>query len=329
MNVAILFDDVGSRPSGTPDEWGVLEAVGAVEQALRRLGHTPNLVPAGKDPKAWTQNLEEAQPHVVFNLCEGLGGESEGEVLAARVIEEMGLPFTGSSSSTLALARRKDQVNLLLEKQGFPIPPWALWDGEDPVEWSRRWTRFPAIVKPAAEDGSVGITQDSVVKNAEDIARRLESPPTRGPLLVQAFVGTREINAAIVGGEVLALSEIAFTDLPEGHHPMVDYAAKWFPGSPEDRGTRRVCPAPLVGAVVSRIQLLALKAWRAVGGTGYGRVDFRLDPPDNVFLLEVNPNPDLSPSAGLAHSAKTAGLSYESIIGRILSRALLARKEPT
>jgi D-alanine-D-alanine ligase len=177
-------------------------------------------------------------------------------------------------------------------------------------------------VKPAAEDGSVGIDAGAVVTEPMALARRLEAMKATGPLLVQAFVGTREINAAILGQEVLPLSEIAFANLPEGQPPIVGYAAKWSPGSPEDRGTLPRCPAPLSMAVASRVRLLALRAWRAVGGRGYGRVDFRLTPPDGLHVLEVNPNPDLSPSAGLARSAAAQGLTFRSLVGRILQEAV-------
>ena len=327
MNVAILFDDVQSRPRATADELGVLEAVGAVEEALKALGHRPLRVPAGEDVDSWRSLPALAEAQAVFNLCEGLGGRSEGEVLAARAVEELGLPMTGSSSAVLAQARRKDQVNALLSKRGLPVPPWAAWadgdgSGETPETLSARWSAFPAIVKPAAEDGSVGIDQGSVVRDAEALALRLDRMKGVGPLLVQAFVGTREINAAIVGREVLPLSEIVFDGLPRGHHPIVGYEAKWAPGSPEDLGTQPVCPAPVPGAVASRIRLMALKAWKAVGGKGYGRVDFRLSPPDTLFLLEVNPNPDLSPSAGLARAAEAEGMHYQILVGKILQEAL-------
>ena len=326
MKVAILFDDVQGRPGATPDEWGVLEAVAAVEEALERLGHEALRIPAGEDVEAWRSLPALAGAQVVFNLCEGLGGRSEGEVLAAQVVEEADLPMTGSPSAVLALARRKDEVNVILEKRGLPVPPWAVWAGfegtkDTPEEFSDRWTTFPAIVKPAAEDGSVGIDQGAVVRDAGALALRLERMAEACPLLVQAFAGTREINAAIVGGEVLPLSEIVFEGLPAGHHPIVGYDAKWAPGSPEDLGTRPVCPAPVPGALAARIRLMALKAWTAVGGRGYGRVDFRLSPPDSLFVLEVNPNPDLSPSAGLARAAEAEGIRYEALVGKILQES--------
>src|SRR5680860_795064 len=114
MKVAILFDDVMSRPAATPDERGVLEAVRSVKEALRSLKHEAILIPAVEEVSGWRKRLLDVSPDVVFNLCEGLGGFSEGEVLAAKVVEELGFPMTGSPSSCLALARRKDEANALL-----------------------------------------------------------------------------------------------------------------------------------------------------------------------------------------------------------------------
>jgi D-alanine-D-alanine ligase len=327
MKVAILFDDVGARPHATPDERGVLEAVAAVEGALKAMRHETLRVPAGENVEGWRGRLSAGGAQVVFNLCEGLGGRSEGEVLAARVVEEMGIPMTGSPSPILARARRKDEVNAILAERGMPVPAWTLWNGRGkdraaPAQVVAGWSAYPAIVKPAAEDGSVGIDQGAVVLDAPALARRLEEEREGGPLLIQAFVGTREINAAILGREVLPLSEILFEGLPAGFHPIVGYDAKWAPGSPEDLGTRPACPAPVEATLGARIRLLALRAWRVVGGKGYGRVDFRLSPHDTLHILEVNPNPDLSPSAGLARAAEAEGMSYQALVGRILQEAV-------
>jgi D-alanine-D-alanine ligase len=176
-------------------------------------------------------------------------------------------------------------------------------------------------VKPAAEDGSVGITQESVVFDRESLGNRMGEVGEFAPLLVQAFVGTREINVGIVGDRVLPLSEIAFAGLPEGHHAIVGYEAKWSPGSPEDLGTTPSCPAPLPPPLAEQVTTMAIRAWESVGGTGYGRVDFRLTEPDVLHILEVNPNPDLGPSAGLARMASAAGWSYATLIDQIVSEA--------
>jgi D-alanine-D-alanine ligase len=322
MNIAILFDDVASRPKATPDELGVMEAVDATETALRRSGHETVRIPAGTDLESWSGQLRRTDPHAVFNLCEGLGGRSDGEVLAARIVEELGIPMTGSPSATLALARRKDRVNGLLEENGLPVPHWALWEGFERARWAEGWNHFPAIVKPAAEDGSVGITQESVVYSTDALAARLLDVATLAPLLVQAFVGSREINVGVVGDTVLPLAEIVFHEMPPGFHPMVGYEAKWAEGSAEDLGTRPVCPAPLSPDVEVEARSIALEAWEAVGGRGYGRVDLRLTEPDTLHILEINPNPDMAPSAGLTRMARTQGWDYAALVERILAEAL-------
>ena len=330
MRVAILYDDVDARPAATRDERGVLEAVDAAGIALTALGHETVRVPAGPDTSEWSRELEWRQPDVVLNLCEGLGGRSEGEVLAAETVEALEIPKTGSSSATLAVARRKDEVNALLEQIGLPVPPWAVWqgDGHDGgstrlhrIEGADEWRHFPAIVKPVAEDGSVGIDQNAVVSNPTALGQRLEAVRHLSPLLIQAFVGTREINVGIIGDEVLPPAEIVFDDLPLGFHPIVGFEAKWFPGSAEDLGTRPVCPARLPQSVADRARVVSLKAWRAVGGRGYGRVDLRLTEPDTLHILEVNPNPDLAPSAGLARMAAARGWSYGEVLERIIENA--------
>lgn len=317
MTVAILYDDVAARPAATPDERGVLASVTAVEAALVELGHGPVLVPVGAAPGSWIATLERAAPRIVFNLCEGVAGRSDHEPRVAAVVELFGLPMTGCTSETLSLARRKDRVNALLAEAEVPVPAWDVAPAGGKVEWGR----WPAIVKPAGEDGSVGITQSSVARDSDSLERALEAGAPHGALLVQEFVGEREVVVGIVGGDVLPMAEIDFGALPEGLLPMVSYEAKWAEGSAEDLGTRPICPAEVAPAVRERAEELALRAWALVGGRGYGRVDFRLVDDRDLYVLEVNPNPDLDPSAGLARMAAASGWTYTDLIARILREA--------
>ncbi|MGH7482774.1 MAG: D-alanine--D-alanine ligase family protein, partial [Longimicrobiales bacterium] len=156
MKVALLFDDVDARAAATPDERGVLEAVEAVAAALADLGHDCTRVPIGGPIAAWLGRLETDRPDVAFNLCEGAGGSSAHEPRVAAAVELAGIPLTGSAAETLALARRKDRVNALLAAIDLPVPRWLVHTPGAPVP---TWRRYPAIVKPAAEDGSVGIMQ--------------------------------------------------------------------------------------------------------------------------------------------------------------------------
>jgi D-alanine-D-alanine ligase len=319
LRVGILYDEAGSRPEAAPDARGVLEAVEAVHLALVDLGHTPLRLGVAGPPDHWAADLAEAAVDLVFNLCEGVGGESSGEARVAAVVELAKIPLTGCGSEVLALARRKDRVNAILAAAGLPIPAWQLVrPGEEP----RGWVRYPAIVKPAGEDASVGITQQSVVRDAAELTAALALAARFGPLLVQEFVAGRELNLGIVGDHPLPLAEIDFGELPPDHWPLVSYRAKWEPGSAEDLGTRPVCPAPLADSTARHLAALGIAAWHALEGRGYGRVDFRVNEQGEAFILEVNPNPDLAPAAGLARMAAADGWSYAELIAAILRGAL-------
>lgn len=307
MRIAVTHD--AGAPTGAPDAAGVMEAVDAVVVALGELGHAAFPVAIGRPLERVLPRLSAVD--TIFNLVEGLDGRSEDEPRVAALQELAGRPLTGARSETLALARRKDRVNALLAASGLPVPEWTLADADT----GARWRAYPAIVKPAGEDGSVGIHEASVVADPWELRAALAR--LRGPALVQAFVGGRELNVGIVGDTVLPVSEIVFS----GTRRVVSYAAKWSPGSDADRGTRPICPARISAVLHDRVAALAREAWRAVGGAGYGRVDLRTDEAGEPQILEVNPNPDLAPGAGLARMADAAGLGYCGLVERILEEA--------
>jgi D-alanine-D-alanine ligase len=244
----------------------------------------------------------------VFNLAEGVGGRAVEEPRVAALLELMGVPFTGSSSETLALCRRKDRSNAVLRSEGLPVPAWRVAEAGTDLHWSV----FPAIVKPVGEDGSVGIHESSVAEDGMELEVAIAR--AGGRALVQRFVGGRELNVGVVGDRLLPISEIRFSS-PQR---VVSYAAKWAPGSQDDRATVPVCPAHLPVTASRAVSELARAAWAAVGGQGYGRVDLRMDEQGRPWILEVNPNPDLAPDAGLARMAAAAGWTYATLVERIL-----------
>jgi D-alanine-D-alanine ligase len=319
MNVAILFDAVDARPTTTADERGVMEAVDATEAALQRSGHRTARVPVDEPGGDWIQALIAMDAQLAFNLCEGAGGSSANEPRVAAVVELLGLPLTGSTSETLAFARRKDRVNATLGAAGLPIPPWTVIDA---ASQAVDWTDFPAIVKPVAEDASIGITQRSVARNGEELRTAIVDAADHLPLLVQRFLTGREINVGVLGEDVLPLSEIDFGTFPASSWRLVSYRAKWETGSDEDRGTSPCCPAVLDDELAASARQLAVEAWQRVSGTGYGRVDLRADERERLYILEVNPNPDLAPSAGFARMAAAAGYEYVELVDRIVLEAM-------
>jgi D-alanine-D-alanine ligase len=319
MRIALLYDDISSRPNATEDELSILESLDAVDGAVCELGHTPVWIPVPPRVDSWVDLLAHSNIDLVFNLYEGVGGDCANETRVAGIVELLGLRMTGCNSETLGLARRKDRVNELLRANGMPVPAWA-----SVVVKRRRlyWDKFPAIVKPAAEDASIGITQRSVARNRRELAKAIDAAEQFDRVMVQEFIEGREFNVGIVGKTVLPVNEIDFSKMPAGAWPMLSYAAKWEQGSAEDLGSQPRCPALLDDRQVNTLQELAVDAWRVVEGRGYGRVDFRMDEAGNVFILEVNPNPDLAPNAGLARMAQATGWEYSGLIDRIIGEAL-------
>lgn len=318
MNIAVLFDDVTSREGATADERGVLEAVEAVSDALGRGGHAPLRVPVTPCLADWTRPLLGRGADAVFNLCEGVGGSSAYEPHVAAVVELLGLPITGCGAATLSLGRRKDRVNAALQAANVSVPRWARVDVADTAG---AWELFPAIVKPAAEDASIGITQRSVVRDAAQLEAAIEDARRFGVAIVQEFMTGRELNVGVVGDDILPVAEIDFGGMPDSQWRIVSYRAKWEAGSDEDLGTTPRCPADLSGQETREARDIASRAWRLVGGAGYGRVDLRADGAGRLHVLEVNPNPDLAPCAGLARMARAQGWSYDELVLRILAMA--------
>jgi D-alanine-D-alanine ligase len=315
QRVAVIADAVAEMQEHL--EASAPGGLGAVRDALLDLGREPVVLEFAGDPGAWLASLRDGGFDAVFNLCEGLGGQGSEEALPASAVELLGLPMTGARAFTLGLCYRKDLVNAHLRAQGIAVPDWAVAVGKQPLVWRH----FPAIVKPAAEDASLGIDAASVVHSREELEAALaRGHATWERLLVQRYVEGREINVAIVGEHVLPHSEIVFT-LPAGLPHVVTYAAKWETGSEYDRGTVPRLLGADEGALSARLARIAQRTWAAVEGVGYGRVDVRLDDRGRLHVIDVNPNADLSPGAGLVRQAAGAGWSYADLIARILDLA--------
>lgn len=319
MRIGLVYDDLSVRPHPTEDELSILESLDAVDDAICQLGHTPVWIPVSPHIESWIDLLSQARLDVVFNLYEGVGTDSAHEVRVASIVELLGIPMTGCSAETLGLLRRKDRVNALLRGAGLPVPDWA---AITPAERKLYWDKFPAIVKPAAEDASIGIHQSSVARNRRELTRAIDAAARFDRLLVQHFVKGREFNVGVVGKQVLPVNEIDFSRMPAGAWPMLSYAAKWEVGSPEDLGSQPHCPASISDEQRETLHQLTVEAWRIAEGHGYGRVDYRMDEQGNFFILEVNPNPDLAPVAGLARMARAHGWDYPELIARIIAEAV-------
>lgn len=298
----------------------------SVATALASSGYDPQLVGVDGDLAALRTRLLESEADCAFNLCESLVGDARLESAVPLVLELLGLPFTGSPPEVLGFALRKDRVKQRLEAAGIPTPAGrVLHRPDDPCDLP-----YPLIVKPVREDGSAGISRASVVWNAAELSARVETIVTsfKQPALVEEYIDGREFNVAMLGHptpRVLPLSEIDFTALPSDAPRIVSYDAKWTSGSVDDLGTVPMLHPSLPNTVAARVRRVASEAFRAVGVRDYGRVDVRLASSGVPYVVDVNPNCDLSPHAGMARAAAAVGIDYTALSGLLVRYALRRR----
>jgi D-alanine-D-alanine ligase len=314
VRIVVLYDR-GAEAWTRADVRGVMKAVDEIAVIFDGMGHEVRRVGVRHDMR-WFQLCRSAD--LVFNLCEGVQGESEWEEHVAGTLEFAGIPVTGCSLWTIAACRRKAVANTLLADAGLPIPRWTLAQGKIDEDFP-----LPAIVKPAAEDASAGIDRGSVVTDRRALRARAAAMTEQfDEVLVQQYVPGREFNVGFVGTRTLPIAEIDFAGMPEGAWPILTHAAKWATGSPEDLGSVPTCPAAVSQRLAGAVTKTAEAAWRVMQGKGYGRVDLRVDGQGQPWVLDVNPNPDLNDDAGLSRMARAVGWDYAELVRRIAEVAL-------
>lgn len=306
----------------------VLSTAEGVVAALDRLGHPTDVLGVGGDLDGVVAQIAGFAPAVVFNLCESIDGESNLEPLLPMLLERAGLAYTGSPPLTLGLAVHKHRAKDILRGAGVPTPEAALLTTPDV---SHLRLPFPLIAKPAREDASVGISRDSVVHDRAALERQLTFliDRYRQPALVERYIEGREIYVSMLGcldggAQILPLYEIDFAEMPAGVPRIVSFEGKWVESSPEFRGTKPV-PCVLPPDLEQRVATVAQTAFAAMELRDYARLDVRLAADGTPYVIDVNPNCDLSDGAGFARAARAAGLGYDAVVGRIVELALQRR----
>lgn len=320
--IALIYNVVDEPRVGEASELiadsEVMATAREIAEALRSLSYRVDLLPIRTEADLWSALSDYAPARtLVFNLCETLNGRAEDHPRVPEVLKALGLRYTGASTHALARCADKARAKRVLRAHGVPTAPFQVCRSE------RVAVRvpLPAIVKPVAEDGSIGIGRDAVVTSRERLRRQvahvLES--YRQPALVEAFISGREFNVSIWGNGtalVLPLTEQDFGDWPELTR-VVHFPAKWEPDAPEYSGWVARCPAEVDAELAERIRTVALQAYRVLKCKDYGRVDMRVK--DGVpYVLELNPNPCLAPDAGFATASRAAGYDYAHMLEQIV-----------
>jgi D-alanine-D-alanine ligase len=317
MRVLIAYNEPVLPPAHpeAESEREVLAAVEAIADHLTLAGCAVGQMAVGADFGAVRESLRKRQPDVVFNLFEGLGDDPQSECVFAQVLSDECASYTGCSSHTLWRAGRKDLAKKLFRQAGLSTPDFFVVESLPPADFTIEW---PAIVKPAFRDASIGIDQRSVVTDRAQLERQLSRVAREHgfPVLVEQFIRGREISVAIIGWpelRVLAPVETRFAG-NHGDWPICTYNSKWDPDSRDYASTPLAYPADLTRSMVECLEDVARRAFRALGCHDFVTLDFRICPEGTPYLLEVNPNPGLKPTTCLTDLLHLAGTSYSDFL---------------
>ena len=321
----VLLYNVDS--SWTADEVKEAEQyLSTMANALAHHGHPVELAQVRHDVAGTLGHLDPRE-QVVFNWCEGLDGMPNAYDRIPPVLEELGFAYTGATAWTLAMTQDKAAAKTILDQLNISTPAWRAFRSPDEVE---DWDIFPAIVKPAAEHCSFGITDGAVVSDIEQLRERVATIVKMygGQALVEDFIEGREFNVSIWGNgrpAPLPLYEIDFSAIPDPCQRLVDFDAKWTKGSYSYEHTPTRCPAEVDEDLAERIRATAMAAYYALRVRDYGRIDMRVRD-RQPYVVDVNADPDITIDGGFAKTAAVAGYDYGAAISRIIN--LAAHRKP-
>ncbi len=294
-------------------------------EALQKLGHEPSYFELDGRPQS-LHGLAKCDADLIFNLTESFNGDDTKEMNVVAYLDLLELRFTGAGPHSIFLAQDKAIAKKIFAFHGIKTPFFASsYRGR--IEHAHDIS-FPLIVKPSWEDGSIGIDAGSVVNNVKEMMERIEyiQDEFDSPALIEEYIEGREIYAGILGSyertNVLPLVELDLSRLPEGTPKIASYDVKFEKNTEAYKLTKSRVVEGMEEETVKKLSDTALAAYRALKLRDYGRIDMRLAPNGDVFVIEANPNPWLASRQEFAMAAKASGLSYTELIGSIVDLAM-------
>jgi D-alanine-D-alanine ligase len=333
LNIVVLFDrweepeDPGAASSDkaplsrTLDKKEVEEEVA---DALGKLGHEAVLHVLDGSTKS-LHALARLDCDLVFNLAESFAGNDTADHCIAAYLELIGKRFTGSGSHGLLYAQDKGVAKKILEFHGIHTPVFARsYRGR--LDFSHD-LEFPVIVKPAREDGSIGIEFNAVVSSIRELMERIDWLHANfdSPVLIEEYVEGREMYVGVIGNEnasALPVIELDLSKLPEGRPRIAGAEVKWGKGTRAYKDTKSAVAEDLPEETTALLQQTAVAVYQALDLHDYARIDMRLRPDGRVAVIEANPNPWLASKAEFAMAARKAGRTYTQLIEEITDLAL-------
>ncbi|HVT02250.1 MAG TPA: ATP-grasp domain-containing protein [Thermoanaerobaculia bacterium] len=294
-----------------------------IAAALTKLDHEVDMyVLDGHD--ASLSGLMRKQADLFFNLTESYGGDDSKDLHLAAFLELVGKRYTGGGVQALCVAQDKVLAKKIVGFHGLHTPFFAVSHrGRFDLE---RDIQFPMIVKPSSADGSKGIDIGSVVTSVKELMERIDyiEKEFDCPSLIEEFIEGREIYVAVLGNdrpEALPLIELDLSKLPEGMPRIAGYEVKFERDHEAYKLTKSGAIEDLDEERTKEIQEVALTAYSALKMRDYARIDLRVSPKGQIYVIEANPNPWLSSSAEFAMAARASGRTYNQTIGEIVELA--------
>jgi D-alanine-D-alanine ligase len=330
--VLVLFGSAGTPPANqdftkelaTED----FAAEAHVIDALKTVGHEVRTLGIWDEASLIVDEIKANVPDVVFNLTEHFNEISAYDRNVAGLLEMMAVPYTGSSPTGLTLCKNKGMAKELLAYHKIRVPNFAIYSPGATIKRPSR-LKFPLFIKPAEDEASYGISQDSFVEDDASFEERIRFIHERmnQPALAEEFIEGREIYVSLLGNQklrVFPFREVIFSEIPEGQPRFSTFKAKWDDAYRKRWGIQNVFAEPFPNGTDQRIGNICKAVYRALRIRGYGRIDLRVTPAGEIVVLEANPNPNLDRDDEFAQSAMKAGISFPHVVQRILKLALTA-----
>jgi len=263
-------------------------------------------------------------PDAILNFVESVEGITFYEYCMAGLYELLGYQYTGNVPQTLGNCLNKERAKEILYSFGITTPRAITLKPKATFREKNIDLNYPLILKLVDEDASIGISENSVVNNYKEFRKHYNflTKNYNKSVIAEEYIEGRELNCAVLGNQTLPISEIDFTGLPDDLPKIVTYDGKWIEGSTYYNFTKPVCPAKLDSGIKKKIEEIALKAFNVLGCRDYARVDVRLAKDGTPYVIEVNPNPDVSSDSGFARAAAATGKNYSELLFTITNFAL-------
>lgn len=297
-----------------------------VVSTLRRLGHAVEPLGLSDDLGKLRKAIDQFKPHIAFNLMEEFHGVSLYDQHVVSYLELLRQPYTGCNPRGLMLSRDKALCKQILSYHRILTPKFVVYPQRRRVRPTKR-LEYPLLVKSISEEASLGISKASFVTNDEKLIDRVMfvHEHVKTDALVEEYIDGRELYVGILGNErlfTLPIWEMLFTKKDETAPLIATAKVKWDYAYQEKLGVETKAAGDLPEVLANSIVKQCTRTYRALSLSGYARIDLRLDAQGKAFVLEANPNPNLSDGEDFAESAGAVGLAYDALLQRIVNLGL-------